>query len=219
MKINVCCVKEGNKYDKDYVNILYNMIEKNLSSDFNFYCFTENPTGLNKNIIVKNLIDKTIKGWWNKCLLFKPGVLSGQCLYLDLDMIIIRPIDNLLLMNDKLNIAKNVFFKWRYFKITNINSSIMCWNTERFDGHRIWDQYLKEKNFYDNAFKTKIFYSDQEVIKKSGVKYNFFEDEKIIYFKRLTNEFKISENVSVVVCKGEHQKNHKDHYLVKDYWK
>ena len=108
-KINVCCVKEGDKYDSDYVNILYLMTKRYLTTPFDFICLTENSKNLLKQIKVINLEDRSIKGWWNKCLLFKPGLLRSSCLYLDLDMIVLKNIDEFIIQNQYLNILCNPF--------------------------------------------------------------------------------------------------------------
>ena len=123
-KINVCCVKEGGKYDSDYVNTLYLMTKRYLTIPFDFICLTENSQNLLKQIKVVNLEDKSIKGWWNKCLLFKPNFLSGSCLYLDLDMIILKNIDEFIIQNQCLNILCNPISlnKKIYYKI---NSSML----------------------------------------------------------------------------------------------
>ena len=39
---NVICVYTGTKYNINHVNVLYNMVERNLSQSFNFYCLTDN---------------------------------------------------------------------------------------------------------------------------------------------------------------------------------
>ena len=49
-KINVCCVKEGDKYDSDYVNILYLMTKRYLTTPFDFICLTENSQNLMNQI-------------------------------------------------------------------------------------------------------------------------------------------------------------------------
>lgn len=46
-KINVLCVKWGSRYPADYVNKLYAGIKRNTTWDITFYCFTQDPTGLN----------------------------------------------------------------------------------------------------------------------------------------------------------------------------
>ena len=51
--VNVICIKWGTVYDPEYVNKLYSMIKRNTSYSINFYCFTEDPNGLNEDIIIK----------------------------------------------------------------------------------------------------------------------------------------------------------------------
>ena len=218
-KINVCCVKAGDKYDSDYVNTLYLMTKRYLTTPFDFVCFTENSLNLLKQIKVKNLEDRSIKGWWNKCLLFQPGVLSGTCLYLDLDMIILKNIDEFIINNQCLNILCNPisFNNKNYYKI---NSSMMSWNADDKEFNKIWFQYSENKLFYDNH-KPSIneIYGDQKVIIESNVKYKFFPTDKIRYFKFIENKNTLDANISIIVCKGKKQKDYKSNFFVKNYWK
>ena len=213
-KINVCCVKEGDKYDSDYVNTLYLMTKRYLTIPFDFICLTENSQNLLKQIKVVNLEDKSIKGWWNKCLLFKPNFLSGSCLYLDLDMIILKNIDEFIIQNQCLNILCNPISlnKKIYYKI---NSSMLFWNTDNKELNKIWFQYSKNKLFYDNH-KT---FGDQEVILESNVKYKFFPGNKIRYFKHIKEKEDLDTNISIIVCKGKKQKDYKSNFIVRNYWK
>ena len=218
-KINVCCVKEGDKYDSDYVNILYLMTKRYLTTPFDFVCLTENSQNLIKQIKVVNLEDRSIKGWWNKCLLFKPGLLNGVCLYLDLDMIIVKNIDEFIVNSQNLNVLCNPIIinnKINY----RINSSMLFWNTENKKLNKIWFQYLENKSFYDNHKPlTNEETGDQKVIIESNVKYRFFPSDKIRYFKFIEEEETLSENISIIVCKGKKQKDHKFNYIVKNYWR
>ena len=218
-KTNVCCVKAGDKYDSDYVNILYLMTKRYLTTTFDFVCFTENSQNLLKQIKVINLEDRSIKGWWNKCLLFKPGLLSGICLYLDLDMIILKNIDEFIIQNQYLNILCNPFSfqNKNYYKI---NSSMMFWNTENKELNNIWFQYSKNKIFYDAHIpSTNEIYGDQKVILESNIKYKFFPSDKIRYFKLLQEEDMLDSSISIIVCKGKKQKDYKLNFFVKNYWK
>jgi len=213
-EINVCCIKEGNKYDSDYVNTLYLMTKRYLTIPFDFICLTENSQNLLKQIKVINLEDRSIKGWWNKCLLFKPDFLSGSCLYLDLDIIILKNIDEFIIQNQYLNILCNPISlnKKTYYKI---NSSMLLWNTNNKELHKIWFQYSKNKLFYDNH-KT---FGDQEVILKSNVKYKFFPGNKIRYFKSIKEKENLDTNISIIVFKGKKQKDYKSNSIVRNYWK
>lgn len=94
---NIVCLKHGNKYSADYVNKLYNMVKRNITVPYEFYCFTENRKGLDPNIKVIDLfLDPRIQGWWYKTYFFNPNIgLDGTLLYFDLDVIIFDNIDKL----------------------------------------------------------------------------------------------------------------------------
>jgi len=92
----VVCLKWGNKYGPEYVNKLYNMVARNLSLDYEFICFTENAKGIDPHIRTCPLPSIPVVGWW-----YKPWFLSnelpidGTVLFLDLDLIVFKNIDNL----------------------------------------------------------------------------------------------------------------------------
>ena len=71
--INVCCVFYGEKYSSDYVQRLYNMVQRHLTLPHQFYCFTDHINLSNTvrgNIIYKDFPVKGFEGWWNKLQLF-----------------------------------------------------------------------------------------------------------------------------------------------------
>ena len=47
---NVICMKWGDKYSPDYVNILFNMVSRNLKNPFKFVCFTDDATGIDPKV-------------------------------------------------------------------------------------------------------------------------------------------------------------------------
>jgi hypothetical protein len=92
----VVCLKWGNKYGPEYVNKLYSMVKRNLTIDYEFVCYTENSKGIDHHIKTMLLPNLPVSGWW-----YKPWFLSnelgiqGTALFLDLDLIVFRNIDNL----------------------------------------------------------------------------------------------------------------------------
>jgi hypothetical protein len=96
LEYNVICVKWGDKFSPEHVNRLYRMAKKNISLPFNFYCWTEDATGLYDEINIVPL-DETLdlKAWWWKLTLFKENELNGVNLFLDLDVVIQNNIDHL----------------------------------------------------------------------------------------------------------------------------
>jgi hypothetical protein len=92
----VCCLKWGDKYSSDYVNNLYNMVQRNLELPYEFVCFTENSTNLNPAIRVEPLPQLPVQGWWYKPYFLSSEIpLKGTLLFIDLDVVIFRNIDKL----------------------------------------------------------------------------------------------------------------------------
>lgn len=96
------CMKWGQKYSPDYVNKLYNMVARNVTPPFEFYCFTDEESGLISPIktlplprLGCNEPTKT-RGKWRKVSLWGDSLygLTGTALFLDLDSIIVSNIDS-----------------------------------------------------------------------------------------------------------------------------
>jgi len=95
--MNFACVCYGIKYKLEYVQKLYNMVQRHTTIPHKFYCFTDhvNPQQqLTGDIIIKQFPMFNLQGWWNKMQLFHPdNGLSGDTLYMDLDVVITDNID------------------------------------------------------------------------------------------------------------------------------
>ena len=63
---HVVCVKWGNKYIPQYVNVLYNMVKRHTTVPYEFHCITDDPKGLDPHIdIIKLPQHPWIKTWWS----------------------------------------------------------------------------------------------------------------------------------------------------------
>jgi hypothetical protein len=96
MTLNVVCIKWGTKYPPEYVNHLGRSIRRCLTIPHRFVCLTDDRGGIDHDIETKPLVED-LPGWWNKIALFKSSIhdLRGTLLYLDLDMVIVRDLDEL----------------------------------------------------------------------------------------------------------------------------
>lgn len=99
---NVICIKWGDMYSSEYVNRLYRMVQRNTTYPFRFYCFTDNATGLCKEVIPQPMTTLAVKPEENKYAYKKEaglcaddlGGLNGKrVLYFDLDIVIVGNID------------------------------------------------------------------------------------------------------------------------------
>ena len=185
---NVVCVNWGTKYGVEYTLRLYNMVKRNTTKDFKFYCLTDVTDRYSKYAFINTIeLDTDLVGWWNKLLLFKKGTLpEGEYLYLDLDVVIVDNID--------------YFFDHPNFGITRdfirpndgllpgpeYNSSILKFDNRTTDG--IWQYYLQNKKYWHDQQKIVNFFGDQNLISAYVNAYpdflSVFPDELIWSYKK-----------------------------------
>ncbi len=97
---NILCLKWGKRYNADYVNILHRSVRRNISRPLDFYCCTDDDTGLDRDIrIIPFPENPGVKRGWPdilvKLALLRDGFgdLEGPTLFLDLDVAITGAID------------------------------------------------------------------------------------------------------------------------------
>jgi hypothetical protein len=100
-KVNVLCIKWGDRYATSYANILYRSVCHHLSRPFVFHCVTDNPAGLDPDIRVIPFPENPgVKRGWPDILIKLAilrdgfGELAGPTLFLDLDVVITGRLDN-----------------------------------------------------------------------------------------------------------------------------
>ena len=99
--MNVICMKWGDKFPPIYVNRLYAMVSRNLTSPFRFVCFTEDGSGIREEVEIQPLPELDLaeglpERGWRKLTVFAEnfGGLSGPTLFLDLDVVIVGSLDS-----------------------------------------------------------------------------------------------------------------------------
>ena len=99
--INILTLKWGDKYGPEYANRLYAGVRRHLVLDFRFLCFTDDRSGLRPEIEAHPIPDFDVPpAWqrtpWLKLALFRDDLagLSGQSLFLDLDILITGRMDD-----------------------------------------------------------------------------------------------------------------------------
>lgn len=175
----VVCLKYGEKYSSEYVNVLHSMVRRNLTLDYEFVCFTEDDKGLNKDIRIEELpFTASITGWWYKPFFFNPNlVLQGTILFLDLDLIIFKNIDYLFTYKpDQFCIIRD-FNRSRIPKYDKFNSSVFRLNTGQHS--HVYTEFIKNANSISKRFP-----GDQDWI-RSAIKtgYEYWPEEWIQSYK------------------------------------
>ncbi len=189
--MNVYCLKWGVKYNRKFVEDLKSALEKHLTVDYDFKCYTDTPE-TTYDIPVKY---DFLTGVWHKIALLE---FTGPSLYFDLDIKI----------NDNINFLATDFkdftvidsrpwkktpskasfdFKFKLFNNTFINTSIMRWsnssdickyfltNKEKFiEDYRATDRFIYNEKLSYKHFITDKISSWKEKKENTIVLYNGF---------------------------------------------
>ena len=174
---NVICLYWGTKYPKKYVNILYNMVKRNLSLPFNFYCLTDSlELNVDSNIKKIAIPKPQLQHWWNKMHIYNPELgIKGNTLFLDLDVVVVNKLDEFFTFGKDEDFCVVHDFGQ---PTTTINSSVLRYNTE-YHSH-IWKTYIEKKDTFDKLHGYQNVITDL-MFKHKQTKY--FPDEWTYSFK------------------------------------
>lgn len=133
--LTICCVRWGDKFSRDYVNILYNGIKRHLSEPFRFVCVTDDPCYDEGIETVK--LPEGLTGWWGKLWLFSKE-FQDQCTdriwFFDLDTLITDHLDDLAKYKGEFIILRD------FYRPYGLGSGLMAW--KKGFGQEIWDRWV-----------------------------------------------------------------------------
>ena len=173
----VVCLKWGDKYSADYVNKLYNMVDRNITIDYEFVCFTENTTGLNKNITTYPLPKIRADGWWYKPMFVGADLpIKGTLLFLDLDVVVFKNIDKLFTYQPNRFCIIRDFNRSQRKDWNRMNSSVFRINIGAYDN--IWQQFKQNPPAHMQRLR-----GDQDWMFKHITDHHFWPDEWIMSYK------------------------------------
>lgn len=182
MENNVICVKWGTKFGPEYVNSLYNMVEKNLTIPHRFVCFTDNAEGINPNVEIRPLPFLNDEGLpekaWKKLGLFTAPLadLQGRALFLDLDIVIRDNIDEFFEVEGDFVIIKD----WDFEKDIIGNSSVFRFNVGKYPD--IIENFYKEGKDIRKRYKNEQAFLSYQMHEKGILSY--WDKKWCVSFKR-----------------------------------
>lgn len=172
--IDCACVIHGDLYSWEYVEKLHSMLTRHLTRPVRMHVYTEESRFVPAPFIKHTLKDMSVhRAWWYKMQLFNSEHHSGPLLYFDLDTVIVKNIDWIWkLTPDTFWTVKDFEYLWNP-KANKINSSIMWWDTSKFD--YVWHQFM-QTDFSQILLEYK---GDQNYINSVVKNYDFF-DTKLV---------------------------------------
>ena len=133
------CLKHGTKYGPEYVNKLFNMVERHCKIDYEFVCLTDNANGLDPRIKIIPL-PVNLQGWWCKPYMYSKDLpINGTILYMDLDVVIASNIDKLFTYQPNHWCTIRDFTRAMRPDWKKYNSSVVRFKTGQLD--HVWTEF------------------------------------------------------------------------------
>lgn len=129
--LTVACVKAKPAYDHTWVNRLYRSVKANMTISHRFICYTDDASGIACNT---RPLPRGLSGWWSKISLFRPFLIGGPVLYLDLDTLILGNLDFVLSYKGDFAILRD------FYRPDGYGSGVMLWNTPQM---HVWQKWLE----------------------------------------------------------------------------
>lgn len=131
----LCVLKSGGDYDADYVRKLRDGVARHLSIPHRFVCLSDVPVPCER-IALKH----GWKGWWSKIEVFRPDVITGPTLYLDLDTIVV----------DNLDRVADIAYEFAMLNIrekdTKVGNSGAMWLSKPFP--HVYERFLEKPDYW-----------------------------------------------------------------------
>ncbi len=204
----VVCIKAGPKYPAEYANRLFRAVRRNGYSG-DFLCFTDDPTGLEREIVALP-VSPYCEGWWHKIYLFSwDHGIAARLLYMDIDMVVTGPLDDFLSYDGDFATAS------RFNRPGQINSTVM--SIPAGYGRPIWTTFLRHRRMVMRGFR-----GDSRFIEAmNGPKTKRWQDMlpgQLVSYKKHVRGRGLPEGARLVSFHGKPDPEDVDDEFVKQCW-
>lgn len=194
MKI-VTVLRTSKDYKKDYVDLLYNQCKKH-APHIEFVCLSDDPKvpGYLK-------LEHDWPKWWPKIEIFK---IHGPVLYMDLDTVVLRPVDDMILEASKYDfVSIRDFYKDKDKLERSVGSGLMYW---KGDMSYLYEEFKKDPTRHMNECTTGRWWGDQGFIerylKEKPVFWQHISPNRVVSWK-MHCRFGIPKDASVIAFHGK----------------
>lgn len=128
----LCVLKSGGIYDAEWVAKLKRGVDKHLTRPHGFVCLSDVDVPCHRIPL-----EQDWPGWWSKIELFRPGVIVGPTLYLDLDTAITGPLDGVTRIEHDFAMLNN------FSNPGMVGSGVMWFSGENVP-HKVYHKFAKQ---------------------------------------------------------------------------
>ena len=225
---NICCLlfkdskrsqkfnKVNCQYDQNWVITLYNMVSRNITKPFNFFCLTDQHI---ENQNINQIMLQTDKpSTYDKLYFFKEGVLPNlPTIYFDLDVVIINNIEKLFEYSG-LRMVHKLARDFEAGHYAPHNGSVIKWQPSKV--HKLYERYAATP-------KEDLPGTDDDFLYLNGAPHPFSVKDCVCYTAQRDNllwwdkPYKLNKE-NTVVCFNKHASKQdvfqEESPWIKDYW-
>jgi len=183
----ILCMKWGDVFSPEYVNILYRACCAHVTGPIRFVCLTDDANGLLPDIHALPIPDIGLtqdqwytSGVWPKLALFQKDLhdLSGRALFIDLDMMIVGSLDPFFDETDPLTVL-DVGDGWRPngTEKPEVGTGVFAFNIG--EQRQILDSFMADRDGVIAGFQ-----NEQDYVGEMGQGIGFWPTGAVISFKR-----------------------------------
>lgn len=179
--LHIVTVLTGEKYGNEYLQRLYNMVERNIAQPFRFTVFTDRERPVSTEIQQVDCSGWGLSGWFNKLRLFDQAIISEPFLYFDVTLIIKSPLAPLL---ENIKSLDRDICSRRDFRHDEINSCVLAVRPGELT-QGIWEAYKKFEHPEDAHHGDQSF--TYETLKRQGKldQLGYLDPELIVSYRHL----------------------------------
>ena len=206
-------LRSGGPYDETWVSKLKRGVARHLSVPHRFACLTDVPVA---DVDHCYKLEHDWPGWWSKIEIFRPGVVSGPTLYLDLDTVLVGSIDALADLPYDFAMMRNLMNAY-------MPGSAVMWFKEKAP-HHVYQEFSESAEMWMRELKEGAhdsYRGDQAFIWECmHRKVDYFTDAlpNIVRSYRRHCMAGIPSGCSVVAFGGSAKPNKTDAAWVKEAW-
>jgi len=218
-------LKNQIEYSSDHVNILFRSIKRTTDIKFNFFCITDDPLGLDKEINYIPLWNKHINlgGCYNRLYIFDKEIsklFGDRLLCIDLDCVIVGDISSLLKRTEDFVINKYLG-KGNNEQLYNGGLFLMTAGSRQ----KVWSDFHPVdslKKLEDLRNQNKVLGSDQAWIQYClGNNESIFDESDGVYdFSFLKDKRQLPDNAKIIFFPGRPDPSlYRDIDWIQNNWK
>lgn len=132
----LCVLRSGGEYTAELVHRLQRAVARHLSVPHRFASLSDVAVPGVDWIQLKH----DWPGWWSKIELFRPGVVNGPTLYLDLDTVLVGSIDKLADLPHDFAIMRN-------FNMPHMPGSAVMWFKDKAPA-KVYEAFADDPDYY-----------------------------------------------------------------------